>query len=169
MPTFTTTFTADGSGTSISFSPGGGVITVDDVILKEVLTVATDPVYPVKKFLDGATDDGNVIHFRVDTQPIQLMPEFETFANPLAIVSKVQRGTLVKCFIALGDDDFYELEGNATKGVSIIKVHSKARGKIVTPPVAREVRLSWRDSSKQLCRLTQGGIIFLPTQMSYIE
>lgn len=160
-------FTADSSGNNISFS-GVLPIIIDDVSLRREVSPEVIPNYEINEVLTGNTDNGREINFRVDTQLIQLMPEFETFANPLAVVTKLQRGTMVKCFIALGDDDFYELEGNATKGVSLVKVHSQNKN-IETPPIAREVRISWRDSSKQLCRLTQGGIIFLPTSMSYTE
>jgi hypothetical protein len=170
--TYIKTFVADGSGNTLSFVPFSGVgenFSLDAVSVKKITTPATEGELPVNEFLAGTTDNGNEIHFRADTQMIQLMSEFETFANPLAIVTKLQRGSMTKCFVALGDGDFYELEGNATKGVSIIKVHSKNRDDITTPPVAREIRVSWRDSSRQLCRLTQGEIVFLPTTMSHVE
>jgi len=170
MTTYVTTFTADGSGNSISFLPQGqGAIHVDNVSLKLLQTPSVDSNLPVKEFLSGNTDDGQAIIFRADTQPLSLLPEFENFANPLAIMTKLQRGSLVKCFVALGDGDFYELEGSATKGVSLTKVHAQNKGTMVTPPTARDIRISWRDSSMQLCRLTQGAIIFLPTNMNYVE
>jgi len=84
-------------------------------------------------------------------------------------MTQVHRGSLVKCYIALDDGDFYELEGNATKGVSLVKVHSQKRGEIESPPIAREMRISWRDSSKQLCQIIEGEIVYLPTTMSIVE
>jgi hypothetical protein len=162
-------FIADGSGKNLSFVvAASGQSSIDNVRAFEVLQ-EQQPKKNVKEFLSGNMDDSREIIMRADTQHIQLMGEFETFANPLAIVTRLQRGSLVKCFVAFGDDDFYELEGTATKGVSIIKIHSQNRDEITTPPIAREIRVSWRDSSKQLCRLTQGEIIFLPTTMSMSE
>lgn len=167
----TITFVADGSGNTISFFPSPEVsnLIIDNVSLKEVLTPAIASADHVNEFLTGNTDNGREIFFRVDTQQIQLIEKFENFANLLAIMTKLHRGTMVKCFVAIDDEDFYELNGTAKKGVSIIKVHSPNPAKIKSPPIAREVRISWRDSSQQLCRLTQGSIIFLPTEMSLTE
>ena len=169
MEKITKTFVADGSGNEISFRSTDGNLIVDGVSLRKVDTASVDGNVQAKEFLVGNTDEGREINFRVDTHIIQLMSEFETFAIPVAVIAKLQRGSLLKCFVALGDDDFYELEGNATKGTSLVKVHSQNRSEVDTPPVTREIRISWRDSSKQLCRLTQGGVIFLPTTMNYTE
>ena len=164
-------FIADGSGTDIIFTPNGLVDTgtIDNVSLRRVIQPAVDDNIPIKEFLTGETDEGRVIHFRADTQQLQLVNEFENFVNPVAIITKIQRGTMIKCFVALDDDDFYELEGAAVKGMSTVKVHSKSRNEREVPPVTREIRISWRDSSKQLCRLTQGAIIFLPTNTNLNE
>lgn len=171
MSNYIVDFIADSSGTELSFVPDAGTanINVDNVGLQHVVSSISSQNYPINEFLTGNTDNGKEIIFRADTQLIQLMSEFEIFGNPIAIVTKLQRGSLMKCFVAFGDEDFYELEGTATKGISIIKVHSKNRDNIETPPIAREIKISWRDSSKQLCRLTQGGIIFLSTTMDYTE
>lgn len=163
-------FTADGSGQRITFVVAGvssGII--DDVILQKIEVEEHGNTPVIKDVFVGSTDEGQEIHFRADTHNIQLIGEFETFAVPLAIVTKSQRGSLIKCFVALGDEDFYELDGTATKGTSIVKIHKIEREAETNTKAVREVRISWRDSSKQLCRLTQGGIIFLPTTMSYTE
>ena len=172
MSTVVVKFLADDSGDSISFkcnsSPAD--LSIDNVSLKEVISEETPANFSVKEFLSGTTDEGDPIFFRVDTQQIQFDEDtFELFSNPIAVVSKIQRGSLVKCFVALDDDDFYEIQGTFKKGVSTIKIHSKDRKNIPTPPVAREIRISWRDSSKQLCRLTQSSIIFIPGTMDINE
>ena len=171
MPTYSTTFIANTSGDSITFrcddSPAS--MTIDNVSLKQVTTAASSSNYSIKEFLSGSTDEGNAIFFRADTQQIQLNPQFEMFSSPIAVVTRSQRGTLVKCFVALDDDDFYEIQGTATKGVSILKIHSSDKKNIPMPPKAREIRVSWRDSSKQLCRLIQTSIIFIPGTMDYTE
>jgi len=171
MSTINVKFLADGSGDRISFTSSSTTasIILDNVSLKEITTEATSENYSVKEFLSGTTDEGESIFFRADTQQIQLNPEFEVFSSPTAIVSRTQRGTLTKCFVALDDKDFYEIQGTVTKGVSTLKIHSVAKSNIVTPPIAREIRVSWRDSSKQLCRLIQTSIIFIPDGMDYTE
>ena len=164
-------FTANGSGNRISFEPSilvtGAII--DNVRLREFLQAAVDDNIPVKEFLTGNTDENKEIFFRADTQPIHLIGNFETFSTPLAIATRLQRGTMMKCFVAIEDDNFYELEGTVSKGVSIVKVNSKNKGKIPTPPLTRQIRISWRDGSKQLCRLMQSAIIFSPGTMDYTE
>lgn len=171
MTAISLNFLADGSGDCISFtsdsSPAG--VTLDNVSLKEVTSAATPSTYSVKEFLSGTTDEGDPIFFRADTQQIQLGSEVEMFSSPTAVVSRTQRGSLTKCFVALDDDDFYEIQGTVTKGVSILKIHSVDRTNIVTPPIARELRVSWRDSSKQLCRLIQTSIVFIPDSKDYSE
>ena len=171
MATYTVEFIADGSGDIVSFKSDSvtASLTVDNVSLKKIDTVETVDNASVKEFLSGTTDEGNPIFFRVDTQSIQLNTSFETFSNPIAIATRSHRGTLMKCFVALDDEDFYEIQGTVTKGVSILKVHSKDRKAIPTPPIAREIMVSWRDSSKQLCRLVQTSIIFIPGTMDYSE
>lgn len=170
MSNISVNFIADGSGESITFrcSSSPASLTIDNVSLKS-LTPATTDNYAVKEFLTGNTDDGKEIFFRADSQQIQLNSQFETFSSPIAIATRLKRGSLVKCFVALDDGDFYEIQGTTTKGVSILKIHSKDKGSIPTPPLAREVRVSWRDSSKQLCRLIQSAIIFIPGTMDYSE
>jgi hypothetical protein len=171
METFTTTFVADDSGNVINFKSDSALasISVDSISLREVTTSSSDSNFSIKEFLYGNTDEGKTIFFRADTQQIQLQDQFETFASPIAITNRTQRGDLIKCFVALDDGDFYELQGTVTKGVSILKVHSADRKGVPTPPLARELRISWRDSSKQLCRLIQSSIIFIPGTMDYSE
>jgi len=164
MATISINFIADSSGDAITFQGSTGVtsINIDNVSLKEVLSPATVSNFPVKEFLYGSTDDNEAIFFRADTQRMQLNPTFETFGTPMSVATRVQRGSLVKCFVALDDEDFYELEGTVTKGVSIVKVHSKNKSNIISPPLTRDIQISWRDSSKQLCRLLQTSIVFIP-------
>ncbi len=116
----------------------------------------------VISFLDGDTDEGAEIFMRFDTQEIQLLKEFEAYATPLAIVSEVYRGAQMKCFVSLDRERFYELEGTAVKGVSILKVHGSDKQKN-SPPMCRKIKLSYRDASKQRCRINQAAIVYTPT------
>lgn len=145
----------------------GASVVIKEISVRSVKSFAQN--YSVKEFLSGNSDEDKEIFFRADTQRLQLSKNFELFYTPIAIITKLQRGSLVKCFVALGDDDFYQLEGNAGKGTSITKVHSSEENDKETPPLTREIRISWRESSKQVCRLTQGGIISLPTNMDYTQ
>ena len=169
--TITKSFVADASGNDLTFTTNSAVanIKVSGVSIKPIETPATDPNPSVKEFLIGSTDDGREIFFRADTQQMQMNSQFETFSNPVAVATRMQRGTMVKCFVALDDDDFYEVSGTVTKGVSIVKIHSKDIKSIPTPPSAREIKISWRDSSKQLCRIIQTSVIFIPGTMDYSE
>lgn len=110
------------------------------------------------------TDDGSEIFMRADTQEIQLIQEFEMFANPLAIVTETKRGSQLKCYINPDDDGFYEMQGTIKKGISTIKVTSRDATKM-QPVICRKIKLSYRDSSKQRPRINQTALIYLPTVM----
>lgn len=167
MTTISVNFIADNSGTVLTFVPKNPetVFSIDNVSLKELLQAEVDDNIPVKELFSGTTDEGREIQFRVDSQPIQLQSQFELISNPLAIVTRLQRGTLLKCFVSLDGEDFYEIEGTASKGVSILKIHSRDKSNIPSPAIAQKVQISWRDGSKQLCRLIQSAIIFMPGTM----
>ena len=132
----------------------------------------TDGNKAVKEFLNGETDDGNVIHFRIDTMKLTMginqnagtsTVAFEYSSKPIALLTEVERGTSMQVFANLDkNEEFYPLEGTMGKGLSVIKFKGKDedRGK---PPYCRLVSLSIRDSSKQLCKLSRMSIIYLPT------
>ncbi len=115
----------------------------------------------VLSFLEGDTDEGAEIFMRVDTQEIQLLREFETHATPLALVTEMYRGSQVKAFVSLDKERFYELEGTATKGASILKIHGPDKKQ--NSPICRKIKVSYRDSSKQRCRINQFALIYTPT------
>ena len=121
----------------------------------------------VKEFLAAnvTTDEGGEIFFRADTQLIQVLPNPETYANIIGLVTEVERGTLTKTFVSLDKGDYYELKGGACKGISKIKVHARDPEK-QEMVLARQFSLSFRDSSKQLCRLLQAAIVYLPTNIT---
>ena len=119
----------------------------------------------VKEFLVGNDDDGQAIFFRADLSPIQLMKEMEVYANPIAISTDIERGSIVRCFVSIDGDDFYELEGDLLKGISTIKVTSKDADS-TEPVLCHWIQLSFRDGSSQICRLGQASIIYLPTTIT---
>jgi hypothetical protein len=123
----------------------------------------------IKEFLTGSTDDGAEIFFQVDTQILHLNQEFEYFINPNALILDVDRGSGMKCFISPDEDqDFFEIQGTVSKGISTLKMNSESDVK-VKPVLGRHVRLSFRDGSKQLCRLIQCSLLWMPTMIDFTE
>ena len=120
--------------------------------------------FAVKEFLSGETDDGEEIHFRVDTMKLTVQPtNFEYGSKMISVLAETERGSAMQVFVNLeNEEEYYPLEGNLTKGLSVIKFSDKdsRRGK---PPFGRLVSLSIRDSSKQLCKLSRITLIHLPT------
>lgn len=118
--------------------------------------------HQVKNLFVGNLDEGAEIPFRVDTNDIVVQSAYENINNPISVIIDAARGASMKCFVSLDEDDFFELDGKIVKGVSTIKIHNKdsSRGK---PPPARKIAISLRDSSEQLCRLSQLSLIAIPT------
>lgn len=120
----------------------------------------------VKEFLVGNTDDGDNIFFRVDTQPLQLSKAFDQYALPTEITNEIDRGASMECFVALDEEeDFYAIEGTFRKGVSTLKVTGRDPQR-VKPTPCRKIRVSFRDSSKQQCKLLQTALTYVPTNMT---
>lgn len=166
--TVTTTFTSLGA-TKITFAPiDGWTGSIDSVSLRAIYVSASVENKPISEFLVGTTDRGKEIFFRADTKAIHLVKDFEMYSNPISIINDTERGTMMKCFISVEGEQFFELEGTVNKGVSILKIESPGPN-IVKPVVCRHLRISWRDSSKQLCRLLQSAIVFLPTTIEQSE
>ena len=138
---------------------------IDSVGTQRLLLSSAASGKSIKEFLVGNTDDGDVIFFRADTQPLQFSKSFELYSEPLEIVSEVDRGASMECFVALDDGDFYPIEGTFLKGISTLKVTSKDPQR-VQPTPCRRIRVSFRDSSKQKCKLLQTAIVYAPTTMS---
>lgn len=129
---------------------------------EELWGTATSTDASVLSFLESDTDEDSEIFMRVDTQEIQLLKEFETYATPVALVTEIYRGSQAKALISLDRDKFYELEGTVTKGVSTLKVHSPNRTQPQSP-ICKKIKISYRDSSKQRCRINQMALVYTPT------
>lgn len=122
----------------------------------------------IKEFLVGNTDDGDEIFFRADTNELQFMKEIEFSVQPLTVITNMHRGSLVTTMVSIDGGDFYEIEGTNRKGITPLKITQK--DKQDTAPVnCRKIQLSFRESSKQLCRLVQAAIIYNPTTINYPE
>lgn len=118
----------------------------------------------VMDLLTGNTDDGEEIFFRVDTQELQLIAEIEAYSNPLALITDITRGSSTKALISIDKEDFYEIAAPIEKGVKPTKITARDQ-KSQAPVVARKVKLSFRDSSKQRCRINQFAVLYLPTTL----
>lgn len=116
----------------------------------------------VLEFLSGETDNNEEIMMRGDTQPFPLSGQFEKFVQPLEVLLDVERGAGIKVFVSLDLGPFYELEGEAAKGSTILKI--QPMDKNMTQPVrCRNIRLSIRHSAKQLAKINRVAITFNPT------
>jgi len=133
---------------------------------ERILMAHTGAGKHIKEFLDDDvyTDDGSEIFMRADTQEIQLMREFETYVCPISVLAEVDRGAMIKVMVHLDGEEPYELEGYLKKGVSKLKIHSRDRMQD-SPPRCRKLRLSFRDMSKQICRINQVAVVYLPSAM----
>ena len=120
--------------------------------------------HAVKEFLSGETDDGEAIHFRVDTMKLTTQPNnFEYSSKLIGLLVESERGAATRVFVNLeNNEEYYAVDGTVTKGLSVIKITDKddSRGK---PPYCRLVSFSLRDSSKQICKLSRMSLIYLPT------
>lgn len=121
----------------------------------------------VKEFLnkDTYTDDGLEIFSRVDTQEIPLRKNFEESSLLISVITDTRRGSSSKCMISLDDGDFYELEGKLEKGISVLKINGNNKLKGI-PPIARKIKISIRDNSKQGHKISQLSLVHAPTTIS---
>lgn len=125
---------------------------------EQLLMADTRTNHEVMEFLSGETDDSSTIFFRADTQDLQASTYFETLAYPLRVVTNLDRGSQMKTMISLDGEDFYTIEGTNRKGATTLNITPRDPT-MVQPPMCKKIKLSFRDSSKQRCRLTQAAII----------
>ena len=125
---------------------------------------------PVSEILvkDLFTDDGEEIPFRADTQNLSLGTTFEKIAYPLEIAMEVQRGSGIKVFVSLDFGPWYELDSEAAKGSTIMKVNHKDQN-YAQPPRCRSIRLSIRNNSKQGCKISKVSINYIISAEEEIE
>ena len=127
-----------------------------------LVMTTSDTNCPVLEFLSGESDNGNEIFMRADTSDLPLVGTFEKFFYPQEVLIDVGRGSNIQVFVSLDHGPFYELEGTASKGSTILKVTNKdgSRGK---PPRCREIKISLRHSAKQIVRINRLAVTFNPT------
>lgn len=133
-----------------------GISTFTDFPVVELLATG--------KYLDvsSASSINTEIPFRMDTPNILLGNAFQLISYPTEVHVEMERGVGMKCFVSLDMGEWYELEGEAGKGLTIFKVHGKD-GNVAKPPRCRNIRLSFRHFGKQLCKISKIAIQSIST------
>ena len=130
---------------------------------------STDTNYPVREFLVNNLDDyggdNDEIPFVIETSNITLMRDVEKLANPTEIIIIAERGNSIKTFVSLDSGAFYELHGDARKGCTIVKVNNKDKDRN-EPPTCRTIKLSLRDFSPSICKISKIIIVYAETEES---
>ena len=116
----------------------------------------------------GSTDDGAEIFFRADSNEIQFMKEIEYSVILKTVVTNMHRGALVTTMVSLDGEDFYEIEGTNKKGITPLKITPRDKSQI-QPVYCKKLQLSFRESSKQLCRIVQAAVVYSPTSLNTPE
>jgi len=106
---------------------------------------------------DNKVTEYQNIPFRADTQELLLSDDFEVISYPMEIVVESERGSGTQCFISIDDEPFYSINGEARKGATILKVNGRDENH-TTPARARKIKLSFRDYSAKLCRISRVAI-----------
>ena len=96
---------------------------------------------------------------------MKLKHVFLGFFMGFVLISNAQSSSKEVLF-TIDDKPFYQLEGTITKDVSILKADARS-DEDVTPPLAQSIQLSFRDSSKNRCRIIQTAILTTPTPIDY--
>lgn len=109
--------------------------------------------------LDDAVTSDIEIPMRLDTDYITLGSDFETICRPSELIIESERGNGTRVFVSLDGGQFYELEGEATKGCTIMKVTNKDI-EDDKPPRCRRIKISLRNYTKQLCKITRIALLY---------
>lgn len=136
---------------------------VDSTDTDKLVFTSTSTAYPIMEFLSSAdTDNGTEIIWRIDSQRITLSNEFEKFVQPLEVITDIARGSGVQVFVSLDEGPWYQIEGEAVKGCSILKI-TPPRNDGTAPVRCRQIKVSFRHALKQRVILTSAFITFNPT------
>jgi len=105
------------------------------------------------------TKDNNLteIPWRIDTKNITLASRFENLCYPKKIIIEAERGTGIKAFISLDNKDWYEIQGEAMKGLTVFKVTPRSADEEAR---CRKIRISLREYSDRLCSISRIAIVY---------
>lgn len=135
---------------------------VDSTSSDRLVYASSNTSYTVSEFLSGETDNGSEIILRADTASFALAGQFEKIFEPQEVIIELERGTGVQVFVSLDKGPFYEIEGTAAKGCTILKI-TGSDGDRTTPPRCRNIRISLRHALKQLCKVSRVAVTYNPT------
>jgi len=128
---------------------------------------STESGYHIFEFLTGEVDDkvtnDYAIPFRIDTNALTLSTKFEQVCYPQEIAIETERGSGLKVFISMDNEPWYELEGQVVKGAVILKVTARDLER-EKPPRCRTIKLSIRDYTKKLCKISRIALIYSISQ-----
>jgi len=128
---------------------------------------SADTGYHIFELFNGQTDNNvtssKEIPMEIETDEITLAKSFEKLSYPMEIIIEAERGSGIQCFISLDGDQFYQIEGDAIKGCTILKVTNRKEGD-PRPPSCRKIKLSIRDYTKKLSKITRIAIVYAETQ-----
>ena len=135
---------------------------IDSIDYDKCVMMTTHDNRPVCEFLKPGvyTDLGKEIPMRTDTPNILLGATFEKVSYPLEISTEMERGSGMKCFASLDMSPWYELEGEARKGMTIFKFTRKGED-TTQPPRCRNVRWSFRHNGKQSCVIAKSAVTYM--------
>lgn len=120
-----------------------------------------DTDYEVKEFLSGVLDNDKEIDFRMDTDNITLARNFENISYPTDIVIETERGSGSQVFVSMDNKPFYQVKGDVFKGCNILKLNAKNDDGDI--PRCRRIRISIRDFTKNLCKISRIAIRYSST------
>ena len=139
---------------------------IGSVNTDRLLFASDDTNCNIMEFLIGAVDDkvtsDKEIIGRIDTDTLTLSSSFEQICYLKQVVIELERGAGVKCFVSLDNEPFYEIEGNAVKGCTVLNITSK-NNDIEQPPRCRRLKISLRDDTKKIFKLSRIAVIYTET------
>ena len=134
--------------------------------VKRLEFASTETGYKIMELFNGETDDNSgdkkEILFRIDSSNISLSKELEKISYVHEIIIESERGSDIKCFVSLDKEPFYEIEGTARKGATIMKITNKD-GDRTKPPRCRTIKVSIRDFSQQICKISRVALTLAPS------
>jgi hypothetical protein len=116
----------------------------------------------------NCTDFGNAIPFLIESQDINLATYFENYNYPRNLITECERGSLAEGFVSIDQGRFYAVDGKIIKGANIQRIVGSGPDRS-KPPRARSLKLSIRDSSRQICKFTRLAVDFTETEQNNPE
>lgn len=136
---------------------------IDSESTDKLVYASSDTSYTVLEFLSSAdSDNGTEITWRIDSQKITLAGAFEKFAYPLEVLVDVIRGSGIQVFMSLDEGPWYQIEGEAVKGCTILKI-TPPRKDGSSPVRCRQLQVSFRQTLKQRVSIASAAITFNPS------